>query len=128
MQKKKFLRLSNFFQRDDWISRLNSWLTFCYRVPFVEKCLELCPNAPFRKKRWHSRADEIFLNCSFLNGLFLWKRFTCLKTTIPLLANHTVKNLSFMEVLVLILLVLERWQGELTKESPNKHLPVQNHQ
>ena len=41
---KYFLKLQNFFEwMDDWVSELNSRLTFCYQVPVAEKCLELSP-------------------------------------------------------------------------------------
>ena len=72
MQKLVF-KASKFFRRDDYKTQY-SWLSFCYRVPLVEKYSELCLNVPFRKKeRWHNSADEILsLNCYQLKVKFLY--------------------------------------------------------
>ena len=34
-------KASTFFRRDNWVSKLNSSLGFCYRLPVAEECLEL---------------------------------------------------------------------------------------
>ena len=41
---------STFFQRDNWVSKLNWRLSFCYQVPVAERCLELCLPGHVRNK------------------------------------------------------------------------------
>lgn len=39
---RKFFKASNYFWRDDGVSKLNSRLNFCFWLSVADKCLELC--------------------------------------------------------------------------------------
>lgn len=39
---KTVFKASLYFQRDDWVSKLNSRSNFCHQVVIVEQYLELC--------------------------------------------------------------------------------------
>ena len=56
-----------FFQRDDWASKLNSRLSFCYWVPVAKKNLKLYLPPEKNKTVWH-----IFLHISLLFHLQLF--------------------------------------------------------
>ena len=52
-KQKIVFKLSNFFWRDDWVSKLNLRLSFCYGELVTEKCLESCLMYKYRYSLLH---------------------------------------------------------------------------
>ena len=73
---KMFFKASNYIQRDNWVSKLNSRLSFCFQAPvrLVNETTRLHKGKPIGQRDWSRKQNNKFYQKSCLQKfLFFWR-------------------------------------------------------